>query len=527
MTPVRRALVVFAPLFLAALIVPYWVRAGGSSGLAGRLAQADPLIVASMISVTGFWVIVRFVRWQFLLRRTGVRVPIRLSFAVYLAGLPGTATPAYLGELVRNAFLYRRFRADMRATTWVWLVERGYDLAALGIVLMSARLVSGHATLLVPGLVLVVTTAVLLVLWPVGRWIGIDPALLRWQRTPSTVAATLALSLAAWGPAAWLMGLAGDALAVPISWTAGAEVFTFATVVGAATLLPAGIGATGSTAIVEVVRTGVSVADAVAVVTLVRITSTYTAIGVGTLFLVGEVRAWRRSRAAAPSHFDSIASEYNRQWSPHVWDHLLKRKLDLMAAAIGHADRRLGLDLGCGLGVQTAAMAERGYHVVGVEPAIGLLQAGQRATGSVLAGDARALPFADASFDFAYAIGVLHHLPGRHAQADAYREVARVLKPGGVFLVHETNPRNPLFRFYMGYLFPMLKSIDEGTESWVEAEQPDAPPTLALESITYFTFLPDFTPRAFMTLARAVETWLEQGRSRRYSAHYMAIMRRR
>ena len=64
-------------------------------------------------------------------------------------------------------------------------------------------------------------------------------------------------------------------------------------------------------------------------------------------------------------------------------------------------------------------------------------------------------------------MGVLHHLPGPEAQARALGEVARVLRPGGRFMVHESNPKNPLFRFYMGYVFPVLKSIDEGTEHWI------------------------------------------------------------
>jgi ubiquinone/menaquinone biosynthesis C-methylase UbiE len=43
--------------------------------------------------------------------------------------------------------------------------------------------------------------------------------------------------------------------------------------------------------------------------------------------------------------------------------------------------------------------------------------------------DAEALPFADDSFDIVYSWGVLHHTPDT---ACGYREVFRVLKPGGV-----------------------------------------------------------------------------------------------
>ncbi len=47
----------------------------------------------------------------------------------------------------------------------------------------------------------------------------------------------------------------------------------------------------------------------------------------------------------------------------------------------------------------------------------------------VRVGDAEALPYADASFDIVYSWGVLHHSPDT---PQAFREVHRVLRPGGV-----------------------------------------------------------------------------------------------
>jgi hypothetical protein len=47
-----------------------------------------------------------------------------------------------------------------------------------------------------------------------------------------------------------------------------------------------------------------------------------------------------------------------------------------------------------------------------------------------------------------------------------------------------------------------------------------------VERIEYFTFLPDFTPRAVLPWALRLERRLERGRWREYSAHYMAVLRR-
>jgi SAM-dependent methyltransferase len=47
-------------------------------------------------------------------------------------------------------------------------------------------------------------------------------------------------------------------------------------------------------------------------------------------------------------------------------------------------------------------------------------------------GDAQTLPFADATFDAAFCVNLLEHVPDPKAVAN---EVARVLSPGGVFVV--------------------------------------------------------------------------------------------
>jgi SAM-dependent methyltransferase len=143
-----------------------------------------------------------------------------------------------------------------------------------------------------------------------------------------------------------------------------------------------------------------------------------------------------------------------------------------------------------------------------------------------VAGSALDLPFEDGSLDFVYTVGVLHHLMGTRDQEAAFGEVARVLRPGGVLIVHETNPRNPVFRLYMGYVFPVLKSIDEGVELWIEPASWRRVPGLVLERIEYFTFLPDFLPRALLRMVLPLERWLERSRLKPYSVHYMAVLRR-
>jgi SAM-dependent methyltransferase len=60
--------------------------------------------------------------------------------------------------------------------------------------------------------------------------------------------------------------------------------------------------------------------------------------------------------------------------------------------------------------------------------------------------DGAAAPFADGRFDIVTISAVLHHVPPAERPA-VYRELGRVLKPGGRIYVFEHNPRNPLVRW--------------------------------------------------------------------------------
>ncbi len=96
------------------------------------------------------------------------------------------------------------------------------------------------------------------------------------------------------------------------------------------------------------------------------------------------------------------------------------------------------LEIGVGAGSDFLEWCRHADHATGVdltEAGIGLtrerlaLEAIPESKFSLRTADAETLPFADNAFDIAYSWGVLHHTPDTPR---AYREVARVLKPGGV-----------------------------------------------------------------------------------------------
>jgi SAM-dependent methyltransferase/uncharacterized membrane protein YbhN (UPF0104 family) len=511
---------------VGAAIASGWLLASGGAAAFRPLGRARPIWLMALLGATLGQLGLRFLGWQFLLRRAEVRIPERRSLGIYLASLPGMATPAYVGEALRAVFARRAFGVPVRTTLAVLVLARLLDVASL--LAVGALAVPAWRGALPVALGATGLVALALAARGVARAAGVSPAVLAGLSRGASLGYGMAFALGAWLLASLTLPLAARALGALLAPLTGMGVFAKATLVGGLTLMPAGVGATGSAAILALQRLHVPLVEAVAVVTLFRLATTGFALSLGGVFLGVELaRQRRRPPAAAPAHFDTIADHYCAQYAPHVWELLLRRRTDRLARALGPPDGAgRGLDLGCGLGHQALELERRGYRVVGLDASAGLVRAARDAGVRAVSGDALRLPFRDGSLDFVYTVGVLHHLGGAAAQDAARREVTRVLRPGGCLVVQETNTRNPLFRFYMVYVFPLLKTIDEGTERWIPPAEWEGLERLRLAELRYFTFLPDFVPRVLLEPLVALERRLEASRLAPLAVHYQAVLRR-
>lgn len=110
------------------------------------------------------------------------------------------------------------------------------------------------------------------------------------------------------------------------------------------------------------------------------------------------------------------------------------------------------LDLACGSGNYTVALAERGLSLTGIDPSRTMLAAAAAKSGAVRwrKGAAEALPFEDAAFDGALCTLAIHHFDDIGA---AFAGVRRVLKPGGRFVLF-TGEAGQMRRYWLNRYFP-------------------------------------------------------------------------
>ncbi len=147
--------------------------------------------------------------------------------------------------------------------------------------------------------------------------------------------------------------------------------------------------------------------------------------------------------------YDRVADNW---WSDDIrWVRTLK---NLVPGRLAWFDRQINwqgrdvLDLGCAGGFMAEALAQRGAHVTGIDPAVAAIAAArshaQTAGHDIVydVGMGEALPYTDAAFDAVVCVDVLEHVTDLTC---VLAQVARTLRPGGMFLFDTIN-RNPLAR---------------------------------------------------------------------------------
>lgn len=106
------------------------------------------------------------------------------------------------------------------------------------------------------------------------------------------------------------------------------------------------------------------------------------------------------------------------------------------------------LDLGCGAGLDSLLIAQGASSVVGIdfsEPMLELARSSARVLGvsnvEFRQGDAERIPADDACFDVAIVNGIFNLNPARD---EIFRELARVVRPGGAVFAAELILKRPL-----------------------------------------------------------------------------------
>jgi len=266
--------------------------------------------------------VLRYLRWRWLLRRRGHVSPWLQGFASYVAGFAFTATPGKVGELIRIRHFARMGTPGDRVFS-TFIVERLIDLLTLG--LMSAPLAAtaaGYGA----GLALIAVAFIGVV--ALSRYSGLLYYVVRWLRRrgwsavarsarslacglreaqsllkPTEIVVSLLLGLAAWSVVSLGFVVLLRATGHALPWMQCLAIPPAGMLIGAASMLPGGVGATETSIALLLQQSGLPINVAAAVAIAFRIGTLWFAIVVGLLATLAlEVVA-----AARPTS-DAVAS---------------------------------------------------------------------------------------------------------------------------------------------------------------------------------------------------------------------------
>ncbi len=170
---------------------------------------------------------------------------------------------------------------------------------------------------------------------------------------------------------------------------------------------------------------------------------------------------------------DSIAPAYdfmNTGMTGGLHRYWRNRALRMAARRLEEKEPQSILDVACGTG-DVAFRLHRLYpqaRITGLDLSAGMLRIAEgklaempapaRERISFMEGDSLALPFGDDTFDL---VTVAYGVRNFERLEDGYREMLRVLRPGGVICVVELSepaaqPARGLYKFYSGNIIPMM-----------------------------------------------------------------------
>ena len=309
MTDLRRRLLAGVALGFVVLLVLFFV--GDARQVTGRLAHFSWTLAPLVLACTLFNYTLRFIKWHFYLHQIGAGdLPLRDSARLFVGGFPLAVTPGKVGEVLKAVWLHQKIGASVPRGVTVVLAERISDgLAVLVLSTLGVVAYPRYAPAFAAALGVLIGIIAVSQIRPLAlRLLGWAERIRGVRRRSGELRELYEGSHALFRPRATLVAVGlgtlswlGEGvgfylilvgLGVPGGWgTVGKAVFilSFATVVGALSTLPGGLGAAeGTIAGMLAIVLGLPASTAAAATLLIRFATLWFGVTLGLL-------VWARS----------------------------------------------------------------------------------------------------------------------------------------------------------------------------------------------------------------------------------------
>lgn len=245
-------------------------------------------------------------RWYVFARTLNIAVPLRRIVLYYVSGFALITTPGKVGTVLRAWFLNQNHGIKYSRATPMLLMDYFTDLVAMvslillglitlktdketAVILFAALLVGGFVVFTRPQILHFLIKSIYKLLGKpkkrIFAWAQRAVRLTKGLFALKPLTFTAVLSIIGWALecAAFYVLLAG--LGNPLPFSTCVFIFCFSTLVGAATMLPGGLGGAEVSMYGLLVANGVAPENAVAATAIIRLCTLWFAVGIGFLTL--------------------------------------------------------------------------------------------------------------------------------------------------------------------------------------------------------------------------------------------------
>jgi len=304
----RSAWITAAVFFVSALALALWLYTTDSfafSDFASHARQIGASTIAAVFALSLANFFLRATRWHWYARQMGIATSFRMSVSHYISGFSMGVTPGRVGEVIRLWMLNVDFQTRYHRALPLLIADRVNDLLAIIFLALGASLVTtGVVSVGILIAVALMVAAYFLLRHPrllIASVDGLYALVRRFDRLfaglrrslrlgqflfsfrNSAVAAPL--SFFAWFAECVGFFLILTALDSNISLSSTTFIYAFATLVGALTFLPGGVGGFEATAIVLLGASGIDSSVTVIAVTTIRVATLWFSVALGWIFL--------------------------------------------------------------------------------------------------------------------------------------------------------------------------------------------------------------------------------------------------
>jgi ubiquinone/menaquinone biosynthesis C-methylase UbiE len=146
-------------------------------------------------------------------------------------------------------------------------------------------------------------------------------------------------------------------------------------------------------------------------------------------------------------------NRWSASYDQCVFQRLFFGPVQRTVLSMGDLESEFGtiVDVGCGTGrlLRSAKKRWPRAHVIGIDPSEGMIEVARKLdpNAKFYVASAEAIPLADASVDLAFSTISFHHWSN---QVGGIQEIARILRPGGSFILADQNAPTWIRRLFSG-----------------------------------------------------------------------------